>query len=159
MRYRHGNRTICTLIALWVMVVSLTISGCGGGSGGSDFSGATISDIENSTFTFSDGRIFGLEGQVVTLTIMDFEGDNTALFTLETNPMAEGSITIEEGTVLNLFASSNCTFTVTGSDFTEAPLRPGDDPIPTECLISDDGRQLQLMNMNTGQVSTGILEP
>jgi hypothetical protein len=67
--------------------------GCGGdgddnNKGGAAGAAAARATLENKTFTFADGAVFGLAGQAVTLTFGNFDADgdrdpSTGPFTLQ----------------------------------------------------------------------------
>ena len=92
--------------------------GGGGGNAPPSAAVATRATLENKTFTFADGAVFGLAGQQVTLTFgnFDVDGDNdpgTGPFTLAADGnRAAGSVKL-----------GSCRYTVASSTFTALPLQ------------------------------------
>src|SRR5712664_3949247 len=119
-------RAVSSLIALGVLVGTLTMLGCGsGGDGnnttstptptpGSNLTNATANNLANRVFTFPNGLSANLaartglpQGQAFTLRFGDFGGTNTGPVTLESGGnTASGTVTI-----------GSCTFQINQSNF------------------------------------------
>jgi hypothetical protein len=160
MRSWHGKPIRMRLMIAIAMTIASLLLGC---DDDDDFEeGIDISDIENRTFNFADGRAFGLPDQQVTLEVGMFGEpgleDDEASYTLTSgNFMSQGTIEldqsipiIEDNPLGEDFAG--CNFDNQISDFVVEELRQGE-TLETNCDISDDQTQLRIEH--DGQVSTG----
>lgn len=150
---------LAKVVFIPLIVVMLLLSGCDDDD--DDFEGVDVPELENKTFDFVDARAFRLNNQPATLEIGLFGdgalADDEASFTLTSNgSVAEGTLDLDEGD--NPFGKdfSRCDFDIEESTFDIDELRVGDSA-ETDCTVSQDDRELQLTNRDTGEVSTGEL--
>ncbi len=130
------NRTIRGLVASVVLVGSLSLLGCPGGEHGAN--PATPSDVNNRSFTFTDGAAFhpALANKSTTLTFTN----NANNFSLQSGGRtARGA---------NQFGSCTLTVAAGGSDFPSGTgPQSGDTMSFPTCQVNDDN-SLTLINAN-----------
>ena len=166
-------RRIAPCLLILTLLAAVVLSGCGDDD--DTFEGADIFELQNTTWAFSDLRVFNLglppnPPQAGTLVIGMFGSsqlsDDEAPFTLTvagpTNTgTATGTVDLDEGD--NPFGEdfSRCRFQVDTSDIAPLPPQSGltaGDVTPTDCVVTRDGTELQLTNRNTDRVSIGTLQ-
>ncbi|MGE3541253.1 MAG: hypothetical protein AB7N91_27945 [Candidatus Tectimicrobiota bacterium] len=145
-------------------VFSLTLLGC---SDDDDFDNANRRDLENRSFSFTDGRALDLPGQQVTLTFGAFgiggqPRAGTATLTTASVPggMASGSFFVEtEGNVfnegINLSPDSTCFMEITSSTLQAVPV--GKQLRFDPCDVDDVTGALRLENDDTEAVSVSTV--
>lgn len=168
---RHGffrpKRGLQGLVMLALLATFIILGGCGDDD--DTFEGADVSEIQNTTWTFGDLRVFSLPNQSGTLTIGTFGSDvledDEAPFTLTlaagqaNTGTATGTVDLDEGDNPLGEDFSTCQFEIATSNITPpvAGLTDGD-ANDTDCIVSADGSELQLTNRRTDEVSTGTLQ-
>jgi hypothetical protein len=153
-------RALSSLIALVVLVGTLTMLGCGdGGDGnnttstpGSNLTNATANNLANRVFTFPNGLSANLaartglpQGQAFTLRFGDFGGTNTGPVTLASGGnTATGTVTI-----------GSCTFQVNQGNFpaSQGP-QAGTQFIANPCQIDTTTGALILTDPQSGESAT-----
>lgn len=156
------------LLVAVLLATFMVLGGCGDDD--DTFEGADVFELQNTTWTFVDLRVFSLPNQSGTLTIGTFGSsvleDDEAPFTLTLNPgqantgQAMGSVDLDEGDNPVGQDFSTCLFEIDTSSI--APPVAGltnDDTNDTDCIVSDDGTELRLTNRRTNEVSTGTAQP
>lgn len=163
-RQRRARRMPLCLLIL-TLLAAVVLSGCGDDD--DTFEGADVFELQNTTWTFTDLRVFNLVNQSGSLFIGTFGSgplsDDEAPFTLTvTGPTnagtATGSVDLDEGDNPIGADFSRCDFEVDTSDVAPLPPQSGltsGDVTSTDCVVSDDGTELQLTNRSTNEVSTG----
>lgn len=155
------------LLVLALIAPVMMLVGCGDDD--DTFEGADVFELQNTLWSFADLRAFNLVNQSGVLNIQAFGSsaleDDEAPFILTLDPgqantgEASGSVDLDEGDNPVGQDFSRCLFEVDTS--TIAPPALGltnGDTNNMDCIVSADGSELQLTNLNTNQISTGTLQ-
>lgn len=154
----RSRRILRGLLILTLLATFTVLGGCGDDD--DTFEGADVSELQNTSWTFGDLRVFSLPNIRGTLAFATFGAGDVASFTLTldggqtASGTATGNIDLNENDVVDDF--STCEFVIATSTIT--PATPGltdGDTNNTDCFVGDDGLTLQLTNQSTDEVSTG----
>ena len=105
---------------------------------------ATAANLQQTTFNFTDGAIFGLANTPVTLATGTFAGDVGDFALTASGAVASGSVTI-----------GSCTFVVTTSSFPPGQgLQVGDQIVIDPCQVDAIDRRLIITNASVSLTPT-----
>ena len=105
---------------------------------------ATAANLQQTTFNFTDGTVFGLTNIPVTLATGTFAGDVGDFALTDSGSVASGSVTI-----------GSCTFVVTTSSFpSDQGLQVGDQIVIDPCQVDAIDRRLIITNASVSLTPT-----
>ena len=105
---------------------------------------ATAANLQQTTFNFTDGAVFGLANIPVTLATGTFAGDVGDFALTASGSVASGSVTI-----------GSCTFVVTTTSFPSGQgLQVGDNIVIDPCQVDAIDRRLIATNMSVSVIPT-----
>lgn len=145
-RRRSWQRIVARLLGVAMIVGSLALYGCDDDGGGGGEEAAVPDDLENRSFTFTNGAVFhnGLAGESVTLMFGEFTGDATT-----------GPVRLSSGaaSAVGRVAVSSCNFTFTSSTFAQDDGPQAGDGVATDCNYDTDDNTLTIVVNGTSTTS------